>query len=113
MGDGLLIEFESPVKAVRTAMTIQRAMTAHQADLPEDRRLRFRIGINLGDVVIDGDDVLGDCVNIAARLETLAPVGGSCISRAVYDQARGRVAAEMTALEPQKLKNIPESIDVW
>lgn len=83
MGDGLLVEFASPVEAVRTAMNVQRAMHAREAAESEDRRLRFRVGVNLGDVVIDGDDVLGDAVNVAARLESLAPVGGLCVSRAV------------------------------
>ncbi|WP_432816945.1 adenylate/guanylate cyclase domain-containing protein [Sulfitobacter sp. JB4-11] len=113
MGDGLLVEFASPVQALRAALGIQRDMHAREAREIEASRLRFRIGINLGDVVIDGEDVLGDAVNIAARLESLAPVGGICISRAVFDQAKGRIDAEMTTLGPQAVKNMPEPVDVW
>jgi adenylate cyclase len=112
MGDGLLVEFASPVAAVRAALRVQREMAARETG-PEETRLRFRVGINLGDVVIDGDDVLGDAVNVAARLESLAPVGGVCIARAVFDQARGRIDAEMTPLGPQAVKNIPEPVEVW
>ncbi len=113
MGDGLLFEFASPVEAVRSALAIQEAVSAHQADLSDETQLRFRIGINLGDVVIDGEDVLGDCVNIAARLETMAPVGGICLSHAVYEQVKGRIDTPMMSLGPQNLKNIPEPINVW
>lgn len=113
MGDGLLAEFASPVEAVRTAITIQEVVAEDQSDQPEARRLRFRIGIHLGDVVVDGSDMLGDAVNIAARLESVAPAGGICISRAVMEQARGRVAAELTPIGPQSLKNLPEPIEVW
>ena len=113
MGDGLLVEFPSPVKAVRAALKVLRDMQVQEAPAPEDQRLRFRVGINLGDVVIDGDDVLGDAVNVAARLETLAPVGGLCISRSVYDQVNGLVDAQMTALGPQAVKNLPNPVEVW
>lgn len=113
MGDGMLVEFSSPVQALRAALGIQRYMHAHESQVAETTRLKFRIGINLGDVVIDGEDVLGDAVNIAARLESLAPVGGICISRAVYDQSKGRVDADMTSLGPQAVKNMPEPVDVW
>lgn len=113
MGDGFLFEFTSPVNAVRSALAMQRGILAQQQDVPTQSQLQFRVGINLGDVVIDGDDVLGDGVNIAARLETLAPVGGVCISRAVYDQIKGRVDALISPMGPQHLKNIPEPIDVW
>jgi len=113
MGDGLLVEFASPVQALRAALGIQRDTHAREATEDKTKRLRFRVGINLGDVVIDGDDVLGDAVNIAARLESLAPIGGICISRQVFDQAKGRVDAEMNALGPQAVKNMPEPVDVW
>lgn len=113
MGDGLLVEFASPVQALRAALGIQRDMHDCEATEIKTKRLRFRIGINLGDVVIDGEDVLGDAVNIAARLESLAPVGGICISRAVFEQAKGRIDAEMTTLGPQAVKNMPEPVDVW
>lgn len=113
MGDGLLVEFSSPVEAVRTALTVQKDMLARERAEPEDNRLRFRVGVNLGDVIVDGDDLLGDAVNVAARLESLAPVGGLCISRAVFDQAKGRVDAEMTALGPKSVKNLPSPVEVW
>ncbi len=76
-GDGLLVEFSSVVDAVEGAVSIQRALVEREADVPEDRRIRYRIGINLGDIVIDGDDILGDGVNVAARLEAIAPPGAS------------------------------------
>lgn len=113
MGDGLLFEFAAPVEAVRSALAIQEVVSANQADVSDEKQLRFRVGINLGDLVINGDDVLGDCVNIAARLETMAPVGGICLSHAVYEQVKGRIDTPMTALGPQSLKNIPEPINVW
>jgi adenylate cyclase len=113
MGDGLLVDFPSPVLAVRAALLMQRNLISRESPQREDRRLRFRIGIHLGDVVIDGDDILGDCVNITARLETIAPAGGICISRAIYDHVQGKIEAGMTWLGPQSVKNIPEPIDVW
>ncbi len=76
MGDGALVEFSSVVDAVKCAVVVQRAMAGREADVPEDRRIRYRIGVNTGDIVIDGDDILGDGVNIAARLEGLAEPGG-------------------------------------
>ena len=112
MGDGLLVEFGSPVAAVRAALVVQRAMAARETG-PEEQRLAFRIGVNLGDIVIDGDDILGDGVNVAARLETLAPPGGLCISRAVHDQVRGKLDAVLTPLGPQPVKNLPEPVEVW
>jgi adenylate cyclase len=110
MGDGLLVEFGSPVEAVRCAVEIQLATTAHEVAVPEDRRIRFRIGINLGDVVIEGDDVLGDGVNIAARLETLADVGGICISRSVRDQVRDRIPVTFEDLGEQSVRNIARPV---
>ena len=112
MGDGLLVEFGSPVAAVRAALQVQRPMAARETG-PEEQRLTFRIGVNLGDIVIDGDDILGDGVNVAARLETLAPPGGLCISRAVHDQVRGKLDAVLTPLGPQPVKNLPEPVEVW
>src|SRR5918993_4468047 len=90
MGDGLLAEFASVVEAVRAAAEMQKAMAERNAILPEGKRIEFRIGVNLGDVVIDGDDIHGDGVNVAARLEGLAEPGGVCVSAAVYDQVRDR-----------------------
>ena len=90
-GDGMLVEFPSVVDAVRCAVEIQRAMADRNTDTPEDQRITFRIGINLGDVIADGDDIYGDGVNIAARLEALAEPGGICISRVVWDQIRDKL----------------------
>jgi adenylate cyclase len=87
-GDGMLVEFPSVVDAVRCAVEIQRLMVDRNAEAPEDKRITLRIGVNLGDVIIDGDDIYGDGVNIAARLEALAEPGGICISRAVRNQIR-------------------------
>ena len=85
-GDGVLIEFPSVVNAVQCAVEVQQAMAASETDVPEERRIHYRIGINLGDIVIDGDDILGDGVNVAARLEQLAEPGGICIARNVFNQ---------------------------
>ncbi|HRK65640.1 MAG TPA: adenylate/guanylate cyclase domain-containing protein, partial [Terricaulis sp.] len=89
MGDGVLIEFPSAASAVTCAIEIQDAMEAAERHRPEDERLRYRVGINLGDVIIDGDDIYGDGVNVAARLQALAPEGGVALSRNVRDQASG------------------------
>jgi class 3 adenylate cyclase len=94
MGDGLLIEFPSVVDAVECAVSVQTAMVERNADVPEDRRMLFRVGINLGDVPVQGDDILGDGVNVAARLEAIAEPGGICVSASAYDQVRGKVAVE-------------------
>jgi adenylate cyclase len=113
MGDGLLVEFPSTVAALKSTLAIQTRVAQSEAETDEDRRMRFRVGINLGDVVIDGDDILGDGVNIAARLESLAPPGGICVSRAVYEQVKGKVSAGYTDLGPQLVKNIPDPVEVW
>ena len=88
MGDGALVEFASVVDAVGCAAAIQRAMAGRAADLPEDQRIAFRIGVNLGDMIIEGDDIYGDGVNIAARLEGLAEPGGIVISGTAFDQVK-------------------------
>ena len=90
-GDGMLVEFPSVVDAVRCAVEMQRAMVDRNADMPEDKRITFRIGVNLGDVIADGGDIYGDGVNIAARLEALAEPGGICISRTVRDHIGDRL----------------------
>jgi adenylate cyclase len=113
MGDGMLVEFASVVDAVRAAVDIQRALAEHNAGLPEDRRIAFRIGVNLGDVVIDGDDIHGDGVNVAARLEALAEPGGICISGAVYDQVRDRLDLRFEDLGDREVKNIDRPVSVW
>ena len=113
MGDGILAEFGSVVDAVRQAFDLQMAVAKIQSKVPEDRRIEFRIGINLGDVVIDGDDIQGDGVNIAARLERLAPVGGLCISDAVREQIGKKLAVKFEDLGDQTLKNIERTVRVW
>ena len=112
-GDSVVAEFASPVEAVRCAVDIQREVGARNADLPEDRRMRFRIGINLGDVVVEGEDLLGDGVNIAARLETLAEPGGVCISQTVFDQVKKRLDLGCQSLGEQTVKNIAEPVGVY
>jgi TolB-like protein len=113
MGDGVLIEFPSVVDAVRSAVEVQQSLAAREADVPEDRRIVIRVGINLGDVVIDGDDIHGDGVNVAARLEALAEPGSICVSGAVYDQVRDRVDFTFEDLGEQEVKNIDRPVRVW
>lgn len=109
-GDGLIAEFASVVEAVRAAIDIQNDLAAQNASRPEDRRMLFRIGINLGDVIADGDDLLGDGVNIAARLQTEAPAGGIVVSRTVYDQVRGKMTVGFDFLGNLSVKNIAEGV---
>lgn len=110
MGDGLLIEFASPVEAVRCAAEIQLAMASRESPIKENRRIRFRIGINLGDVIVEDGDVLGDGVNIAARLQALADVGGICVSRSVRDQVRDRLPVRFEDLGEQSVRNIARPV---
>jgi adenylate cyclase len=113
MGDGMLAEFPSVVDAVRAAVESQQAVAARNAELPQDKRIEFRVGINLGDVVIDGDDIYGDGVNVAARLEGLAKPGGICVSGAVYDQVRNRTNFAFEDIGDQEVKNIDEPVRAW
>ena len=110
MGDGALVEFASAVDAVNCAIAIQRGMADRSQDEPEDRRITFRIGINLGDVIVEGEDLYGGGVNIAARLEGLAEPGGICLSGTVHDLVHDKVDAPFEDLGPQRLKNIPEPV---
>jgi len=112
-GDGLLVEFPSVVDAVRCAVGIQRAMVEREADVPEERRIRYRVGVNLGDIVIDGDDILGDGVNVAARLEGLAEPGGICIPQKVMHEVRGKLDVGYAFTGEQKVKNIETRIPVY
>lgn len=112
-GDGLLVEFASVVDAVRCAIAIQRGMARRNTEMSPEKRIHFRIGINLGDVVADGDDLLGDGVNVAARLEGIAEPGGISLSRAAYDQARGKIDLAVRDLGEQRLKNIAEPCRVF
>ncbi len=113
MGDGMLAEFPSVVDAVRGAVETQMAVAEHNSSLPEDRRIEFRVGINLGDVVIDGDDIHGDGVNVAARLEGMAEPGGICISGSVHEQVRDRTDFAFEDLGEQEVKNIDRPVRVW
>ena len=112
-GDGLLAEFASPVEAMRAAAEIQQAMRQANTAATTDRQLSLRIGINLGDVVESGDDLMGDAVNVAVRLEALAPVGGICLSRAVQEQIVGKLPWVVTDLGDQQVKNIPRPIRAY
>src|ERR1700726_1179797 len=111
-GDGLLIEFASVVDAVRCAVEVQREMAERNTDVPSDRRIEFRMGINLGDIMKDGRDIYGDGVNVAARLEALAEPGGICVSRVVRDQVRDKLAFSFEDLGEQQVKNIARPIRV-
>jgi adenylate cyclase len=112
-GDGLLAEFPSVVEAVRCAAEMQRGMADRDAEIPEDRRITFRVGINLGDVIAEPDDIYGDGVNVAARLEALAEPGGICISRVVRDQIRGKLPYPFEDRGEQSVKNIARSVRVF
>jgi adenylate cyclase len=112
-GDGVLAEFPSVVDAVRCAVELQRVMIDREAGMPEDRRIRFRIGINLGDVILEDDDIFGDGVNVAARLEALAEPGGICISRMVRDQIRDKLPYAFEDLSEQSVKNIARPVRVY
>ncbi len=112
-GDGVLLEFPSVVDAVECAVAIQAVVAERNQGVPEDRRMLFRIGINLGDILIEGDDILGDGVNVAARLESIAEPGGICISSSAYEHVRGKVPVDFTDLGEQTLKNIARPIRAY
>jgi len=112
-GDGLLAEFASVVDAVRCAAEVQRGMIDREDGVPEDRQIRFRIGINLGDVIAEGDDIFGDGVNVAARLEALSDPGGLCISRMVRDQIRDKLPFAFDDMGEQRVKNIARPVRVY
>jgi TolB-like protein/Flp pilus assembly protein TadD len=111
-GDGLLVEFGSVVDAVRCAVDIQRGMIERNADIPTDKRIEFRIGINVGDIIIDANDIYGDGVNVAARLEALAEPGGVMVSRNVYDQVRDKLSFGFEDMGEQLVKNIARPVGV-
>jgi TolB-like protein/class 3 adenylate cyclase len=112
-GDGLLLEFPSVVAAVECAIAIQTLMVERNADTPEDKRILYRIGVNLGDVLIEGDDILGDGVNIAARLEGLCQPGGVLISGTAYDHVRGKIDVHFVDLGDKDLKNVVRPVRVY
>ena len=110
MGDGLLVEFASVVDAVTCAVEWQDGVIAHEAGQGRAGRISFRIGINLGDIIVEGDDIHGDGVNIAARVEPLAPPGGLCLSDDAWRQVRGKLDLPWTEMGPQHLKNVAEPV---
>src|SRR3954447_230885 len=112
-GDGMLVEFASVVDAVACAVKIQRGMVRRNAAAAADKQIVFRIGINVGDIIIDGDDILGDGVNIAARLEALCEPGGVCISRAANEQIRDKLSMAFADLGEQAVKNISRAVGVF
>jgi adenylate cyclase len=112
-GDGALVEFASVVDAVRCSIEIQHAMAERNVTIPEDRRVEFRIGINVGDIIIDEGDIYGDGVNIAARVESLASPGAICISEDAYKQIKGKLALDVSDMGEQPLKNITQPIRVY
>jgi adenylate cyclase len=112
-GDGLLAEFASVVDAVRCAVEVQRGMVERNADTPPEKRIEFRVGINLGDVIAEEEDIYGDGVNIAARLEALAEPGGICVSRVVRDQVRDRLDYSFQDMGEQQVKNIARPVHVY
>jgi class 3 adenylate cyclase len=112
-GDGMLVEFASAVDAVRNAVEIQRSMAEQNTAVPQDQRIEFRIGIHVGDIIFDDNDIFGDGVNIAARLEGIAEPGGVCMSDDAYRQVRGKVEIACDDMGPQSLKNIAEPMRAW
>ena len=113
MGDGLLVEFASAIDAVECAVAIQRGMTARNANLPHERMVDFRVGINLGDVIIDGDDIYGDGINVAARLQELAEPGGVVISGTMFEQVEGKIGQSFADLGSRQMKNINKLIRAY
>ncbi len=113
MGDGALVEFGSVIAAVNCALAIQDATEKSESELSDDKRIRYRIGINLGEIIIEGDDIYGEGVNVAARLQTLAPVGGVALSRVVRDQVEGKVACAFEDLGEHTVKNIERPVHVF
>ena len=112
-GDGILVEFPSVVDAVRCAVEVQREMPERNNTVPADRRIEFRIGINIGDIIIEDEDIFGDGVNVAARLEALAEPGGICVSRVVRDQVRDKLDFAFEDQGAQQVKNIARAVHIY
>src|SRR3569833_3179565 len=112
-GDGMLVEFQSVTDAVKCAVEIQQRMKRRNSDVPQDRRIEFRIGINLGDIIFEDDDIFGDGVYIAARVEQLAEVGGSCVTAAVATQIADRLDVPFEDLGEKTLKNISRPVHLY
>src|SRR5216683_1021830 len=112
-GDSVLAEFASVVEAVNCAVDIQKGLKAENANIAPERRMEFRIGVNLGDVMVEGAQIYGDGVNVAARLESIAEPGGICISRTVHENVRNKLALNFEDLGEQAVKNIAEPVRVF
>ena len=112
-GDSVLAEFASVVEAVNCAVDIQKALRTENEPLPPERRMEFRIGVNLGDVMVEGEQIYGDGVNVAARLESLCEPGGVCVSGVVHDQVKNKLALNYQDLGAQQVKNIAEPVRAW
>jgi class 3 adenylate cyclase len=113
MGDGVIVEFASVVDAVACAVAVQKAVATQQTGLPPERRIVFRVGVNLGDVVVEGDDLLGDGVNVAARLEQLCAPGGVLVSGTAYDHLQGKLECSFEYSGERQLKNIERPVRVY
>lgn len=113
MGDGSLVEFASVVDAVRFAVDVQHAIAAANRGIPTDEQILFRIGINVGDVIVEGDDIYGDGVNVAARIEGLADTGGICVSRTVFDHVNDKLDLTLSEMGLQQLKNVPNPVEIY
>ena len=113
MGDGALVEFASAVNAVECAVAIQKGVAEREAGEHEDRRIAFRIGINVGDIILEEGDIYGDGVNVAARLEGLAEPGGICVARSVYHQVKGKLDVAFEPMGEHQVKNIAEPVETF
>src|SRR3954469_8644481 len=113
MGDGFLAMFDSPLEAVRCAIVIQQSMAMHNLIVPEDLKMQYRIGVNLGDVILDQDDIFGDGVNVAARLQTLCAPGDVYISGGIYEQVKNKLVVGYQSLGDEKLKNITDPVHIY
>jgi len=113
MGDGLLAEFPSVVEAVLCAVDVQRGMNERESEITDERRIRLRIGVNLGDIIVEGSDIYGDGVNVAARLEGLADPGSICVSGTVFDHVKAKVDLDFVDLGEQEVKNIEQPVRIY
>ncbi len=112
-GDSVVAEFGSAVEAVRCALSIQEELAVRNMELSDDRKLRFRVGINVGDVMAKGDDLFGDAVNVAVRLEGLAEPGGICVSASVFEQVNHKLSLSFEDIGPQAVKNVAEPVPAF
>jgi len=112
-GDAVIIEFSSVTEAVQCAVDIQNELSLKNSELPDASRMEFRIGINLGDIMVEGDDIYGDGVNVAARLQEIAPKGGIMLSQSVYDQVKAKMALGFDPLGPQHVKNVTDPVETY